>query len=450
MAATANCITIRDIVKNISEKLDSGDVDSIGYTTESLGQVFLIKEKCNRLENSVNFCNKDGSKIIFYKISIGGFFEDIDINFENIDSIEFRSCTFNDIVQLYNNKTTCIDFTNCVFNHEFRLFPKKGQEENLQDTDTLGIYGCEFKKRLTISAEYGRYTISDTTATENSSIIIGKAKSISIYNSDFSDLSIQGTRGSKYVEDLLLRGKCNFQNLYITNIITRNIEFNEFVNTGILNIVNAEFARNDKETCFTIKNSYLGQMILSSVDLTSVDKLYITNSNISELSTNAVKWKYEIESSSSRDKIDVYRQLKKILSGADDRVGSIKFNSLELGCQKLLLKEEMNYKDWFLIYFGEISGHGQNWVQATAILAISSLLVFYTYMMAYDIGIDHMSMYISFIDPTKFDFVSKITSKSSNSLLNATCLFTFIIWKMFFFAVSYQIVVSFRKFNRKI
>ncbi len=142
----------------------------------------------------------------------------------------------------------------------------------------------------------------------------------------------------------------------------------------------------------------LGDTQFFQTDFASFDRVIITNSIVSEISTSKCKWfpneklgvldiakikrkkgmTEETRLDFTLNNREVYRQLKLAMEKQGDRPLALEFQRREMWyyAQYITSAEKYNYKDRFILWLGQTNDYGQNWWKATWLSLISNFILY--------------------------------------------------------------------------
>jgi hypothetical protein len=213
------------------------------------------------------------------------------------------------------------------------------------------------------------------------------------------------------IKKTILKG-VNFKaNIFLQNIRHELLFFDRFSNYGNFHLV-SNYAFRDKESHLDIFNSHLENTQFVNTDLDSFKKVSIIDSNLSQISTSAVKWfslkkledrprkrnsafwkRYvpskngiifkgsldsDKEVSHFRKTRELFRQLKFAMEKQGDKIQSLIFKQAEMAAFKkeLQLTRPFWSRDRFVLWLNQSNDYGQNWVKP-ALFAFGFTTLFY-------------------------------------------------------------------------
>lgn len=372
-------ITWKEILENSDEAIDMSncevdeEVRLTGNIGRDLGLNGVIFKKMifiqSLKENNIGFKN-----CVFEK----GFIVDFDTD---INGLNFWDCSFNDFANFRNSKIENFHFHNCSFQSGFSCSEVSGtslqlntlKSEKLQFSfgsisfQTCHLLGMEDASRYIFTGKYDE-EISKRQI-ERFSIFFNPefTGSINLYKISVGLLYLNGFNKS-----------CNI-NLF--EVIIREINCALFTNTGYIKVTSLELQASSK---LHLYESVLGMTELFNINFNLFNDIIIINSSIKDIVPINVTWCEKIKTGVENEKVnyfqlrEIYRQLKNVMIGNNDKVEELRFHKLEMQAYHRQLQDEKDkLEDKFIMRTNYLSNnHGLSFGRAFLWLFCLSLLIF--------------------------------------------------------------------------
>ena len=494
------------IAKNYDHEFNFESGDHIRISNTKINGLYF--RNANDIERGVTICNKSiikrlqvdslncdkGSFAVnestiegLFDILIGSFANSVEVRagslikakvrFANIStqSITFTDSVFERDLHFYSNTISSLIFNDGVFKDDFNITGTKM-------SDSLTIIGTEFKKSFILK-------INDETNDKIgalNSIFIESAKFNEpiILNVDNTEIKSFNVRFSKPLEGAIYLNYCNLSKVNISgdnysgNIVFNHCNFNElvldtFYNYSTFSIISAKAY--GENSLVRITNSNLGKAHFFNTFFDSFSKIIIYSSVFTEIVTANVKWfephnlnpTLNKESHEFAQKKEIYRQLKYALEKQGDRIGSLRFKSLEMRAFK---EESFSDKKWynkifdtdrFILWVGQSNDFGLNWPKPVLLL-LGFSLIFYGLIivgvsekLSYGINTSSESINQTFNELKNYLYIWPQLLNPVHSLdrifkspvkIGLTVHFIDYLLKVFLAFFIFQIISAFRKF----
>lgn len=400
-------ISGEDFIKKLTQK-DITSEQINGYKIEKIEKLLIKTNELNSIFMFFNFCD-----------------------FSDVDQVSIITNQMDDSKELF------ISFKNCFFNR-------------------LNFYGCKIKNLRLIETDANKIILSNSflCSLESSRL---KLNRLQILNTEieehleFDKLNVDNVSVIESEIKRLIVKKSSIIKKF--DLSSNNIGQFKFYETDLSekcevsffdNFINNDFYLNSlKINNLTLYNNrFYSSIIIESIDIQS----FMIKNNI--LDKNFIFSDNKIKEDCDTD---TYKVLKYFSQKNSDNQKYLNYNKLEQN--SYLSDKQLSIDDRIIIYFKKyVSDFGTNWFRALIITLLFSLIiiyipVFYILNKNYDIFTNTFwNGYLRLLNITDYSnpFISDRKIPIDNGIANAI----YFIGKIFIGIGIYEIIISFRKYNK--
>ncbi|MFI8606657.1 hypothetical protein ACIGCP_19480 [Cellulophaga baltica] len=438
----------------------------LAYNINTLGGIITNYTLTESLEiTSENFNPKE---ITFKNCK---FYGELYIKNISCNKIKFIDCEFEQRVIIKNSHIDKLVFLKCKFNHYFGFNTLHSKEITFKNNQ------LQLSKELVIDQFYTESLFfTRNISSHNVKIIPMK---ISMCTLEGSTSQIQLSISQRNRETKIKTFNLNYANDINTDILIRHLKINQFhlfgeINNSTLSVTDVSIATSilslftnrgnvsfgeikplNEQNNIIIKDSSLGDMIVSNINFELFNRILVKNSNMLDLIPININWcKNNISDVTKNELKENYRQLKLVNFKNGDTPSKLHFEKLEYETYYEILKEKKgNWTDKFILFLSSWSNNfGQDFSLAFNWIIVLSIIL-YT-LIKYQLGhtsfnhnliLGEIGSFINFLNPThnveKVFFLEKnyqgniVLFDGVGKIINAYLIF--------------QLISSFRKYSKK-
>lgn len=373
---------------------------------------------------------------------------------KKITKFQFLRCNIRVFQVQNNNKIDNLLIKNKnIFKEEVELLSNNITNLDISDKN-------EFEKRLKIS------TIENSEERKRQEI-----NNFYFKNNFCNDIRIGHTNFKEFCFKEIRNEKDNEINIGAINILEK-LQFDNFRNYGEFKFYSLNWDLGDNnDTHLIFSNSSFGTAEFLELNLKYFNKAQIYSSNMIHIDSLDVKWPQKIiaEDEKSLEKArNTYRMLKLSMLNQEDKIQALEFHSKEMNVYyNQLNKESSNIQEKITLAFNKNTNNfGMDWVSPIIIMFFINAIFILMYNLLNPVGtfpnishiydfdvynpeifIENLVFYISDVIRS-FYFISGINYIVEEP--NRLTLTIEFLRKIFMSIMTYQTIIAFRKYSRKI